>query len=232
MIKLKTIMIRNKVTHVKTAKYRKKSSTAWLQRQLNDPYVLQAKKDGYRSRAAYKLIEINDKFKILKKGKIVIDLGAAPGGWSQVATKIVGANNVLAVDILEMEAIAGVKFMQQDFLSENAHEIILKFINTELKREGQKIDVVLSDMAANASGDSMTDHLRIINILEETVEFSKKILAKDGHFVGKVFQGGASSELIKIFKENFTVVKHFKPNSSRKESAENYIVAMGFKDRN
>lgn len=237
-------MIRNKVTRVKTAKYRKKSSNAWLQRQLNDPYVVQAKKDGYRSRAAYKLIEINDKFKILKKGKIVIDLGAAPGGWSQVACKIVGQNHVFAIDILSMEQIPGVNFVQLDFLSENAHEIIIDNIKNNLGKYGKnstlennnlesfKCDIVLSDMAANTSGDSKTDHLRIVNILEESLEFSKKILAKDGSFVGKIFQGGASGELLKIFKDNFTIVKHFKPNSSRKESAENYIIAIGFKNIN
>lgn len=219
---------RNKFTRVRTAKGRKKSSTAWLQRQLNDPYVIKAKKEGFRSRAAFKLIEINDKFKLLKKNKIVIDLGAAPGGWSQVAAKIVGPNNVLGVDLLEIEPISDIKFIVQDFLTEDAHEIIMKSLKKDLGKD-RKCDIVLSDMAANSSGDSRTDHLRIIGILEETLEFSKKILAKGGHFVGKTFQGGASTELLKTFRENFTTVKHFKPKSSRKESAENYIVAMGFK---
>jgi len=218
------MVYRNKFTRVKTAKGRKKSSTSWLQRQLNDPYVLQAKQEGYRSRAAYKLIEINEKFKILKKGKLVIDLGAAPGGWSQVAVKIVGQNNVLAVDILDMEEISGVKFIQQDFLQENADEIIIKEMNDK------KCHIVLSDMAANTSGDAKTDHIRIINILEETLEFSKKILAKDGSFVGKIFQGGAGQDLLKIFKSYFKTVKHFKPKSSRKESAENYVIGLGFKN--
>ncbi len=221
--------IRNKFTKVKTAKGRKKSSTAWLQRQLNDPYVLKAQKEGYRSRAAYKLIEINDKFKILKKGQVIIDLGSTPGGWSQFAVKIAGDNNVLAVDILEMDPISGVKFICQDFLTHDAHEIIIKAIKEDLGRD-QKCDVVLSDMAANSSGDSRTDHLRIIGILEETLEFSKKILSKNGNFVGKVFQGGASQELLKVFRDNFTTVKHFKPKSSRKKSAENYIIGIGFKN--
>lgn len=221
-------MLRNKFTRVKTAKGRKKSSTAWLQRQLNDPYVLKAQQEGYRSRAAYKLMEINDKFKLLKKNNVVIDLGATPGGWSQVAVDIVGKNNVLAVDILEMDPLAGVHFICQDFLTDDADEIIIKSIKEDLGKN-QKCDVVLSDMAANTSGDARSDHLRIIAILEETLEFSKKILAKDGHFVGKVFQGGASMELLQVFRENFKVVKHFKPKSSRKKSAENYIIGMGFK---
>ena len=224
------MVTRNKFTKVRTAKGRKRSSTAWLQRQLNDPYVIKAKQEGYRSRAAYKLIEINDKFKILKKNNLVIDLGAAPGGWSQIAVKIVGNNNVLGVDLLEINPIAGVKFIVQDFLTSDADEIIMKSLREDLGKT-RKCDVVLSDMAANGSGDSRTDHLRIIGILEETLEFTQKILAKDGNFVGKVFQGGASSYLLKICKENFKIVKHFKPDSSRKESPENYIVCMGFKGR-
>lgn len=222
------MVIRNKFTKVKTAKGRKKSSTAWLRRQLNDPFVIQAQKEGYRSRAAYKLIEINDKFHILKKGKTVIDLGAAPGGWCQVASKIVGSNNILAVDLLEMDSIPGVHFIQQDFLAEDAHEIIIKTLKEDLGKS-HKCDVVLSDIAGNSSGDSKTDHLRIIGVLEETLEFAKKILAPEGHFVGKIFQGGASGELLTAFKNNFTSVKHFKPKSSRKESAENYIIGIGFK---
>ncbi len=223
------MVIRNKFTRVRTAKGRKKSSTAWLQRQLNDPYVLKAQQEGYRSRAAYKLIQINDKFKILKKNKIIIDLGATPGGWSQVAAAIVGKNNVVAVDILEMEPVAGVKFIQQDFLADDADEIIINVIKNELK-QNRKCDVVLSDMAANSSGDAKTDHLRIITILEESLEFSKKILAKGGTFVGKVFQGGASKDMLKAFRDNFEIVKHFKPDASRKESAENYIIAQGFRN--
>ena len=224
-------MTRNRFVSVRTAKGRKKSSTAWLRRQLNDPYVIKAQKEGYRSRAAYKLIEINDKFKLLKKGKIIVDLGAAPGGWSQVAVNIVGENNVLAVDILDMDPIFGVKFIKQDFLTDDAHEIIIKSIKEDLGKS-RKCDVVLSDMAANSSGDSRTDHLRIVAILEDAVEFAKKVLAQDGDFVGKVFQGGASGDLLKVFKENFAVVKHFKPKSSRQESAESYIVATGFKGQN
>jgi 23S rRNA (uridine2552-2'-O)-methyltransferase len=222
------MVIRNKFTKVKTAKGRKKSSTAWLQRQLNDPYVLKARQEGYRSRAAYKLIQINEKFKLLKKNKIIIDLGATPGGWSQVAVEIVGENNVIAVDILPMESLAGVQFVQQDFLADDAHEVIIDVIKNELK-QNRKCDVVLSDMAANSSGDAKTDHLRIITILEESLEFSKKILAKEGSFVGKVFQGGASADMLAIFRENFKNVKHFKPDASRKKSAENYIIAQGFK---
>jgi 23S rRNA (uridine2552-2'-O)-methyltransferase len=220
--------MRNKFTPVKTAKRRKKSSTQWLSRQLNDPYVKQAKELGYRSRAAFKLIQINDKFNFLKKGKLVIDLGSAPGGWSQVLVEKVGAGNVLAVDILEMAEIPGVKFIQQDFLAENADQIIIDAAKTYLKKN-RKFDIILSDMAANSCGDAKTDHLRIIEMLELNLDFATKILAKDGCFIGKVFQGGASAELLKKFQQNFNIVKHFKPDSSRKESAENYIIALGFK---
>lgn len=221
-------MIRNKFTAVKTAKRRKKSSTLWLSRQLNDPYVKKAKEQGFRSRAAFKLIEIDDKFHLLKKGKMVIDLGAAPGGWSQVVVEKVGDGNVLAVDILEMDEISGVKFIQQDFLAEDAEQIITEAAKDLLKKN-RKFDVILSDMAANSCGDAKTDHLRIIEILELNLDFATKFLAQGGNFVGKIFQGGASGELLKKFKQNFNIVKHFKPDSSRKESAENYIIAMGFR---
>ena len=216
-------MIRNKFTKVKTAKGRKKSSNSWLKRQLNDLYVKEAKAKGYKSRAAFKLIELNKKFHFLKPGKIVIDLGAAPGGWSQIAVKAVGKNNVLAVDILDMEEIEGVKFIKQDFLAKDACKIILEAIG------GKKCDILLSDMAANTCGDARTDHLRIVALLEEALNFADKILNKNGIFIGKIFQGGADSQLLKQIRQNFTNIKHFKPKSSRKESKENYIVAMGFK---
>jgi 23S rRNA (uridine2552-2'-O)-methyltransferase len=235
--------MRNKFTQVKNAKGRKKSSNAWLKRQINDPFVKQAKEQGFRSRAAFKIIEIDDKFKIFKKGKIVLDLGAAPGGWSQVAVSKVGRGRVVAVDILPMDKIDGVKFLQQDFLSEDAVENIINFINknqsTELdiddnqnrdyKQVFRKFDVIMSDMAENTCGDSKTDHLRIVGLLEEVLDFSQQVLALDGIFVAKIFQGGAGSDLVQKFKKYFTAVKHFKPNSSRKESAENYVIAIGFK---
>jgi len=225
--------MRNKFTRVKTAKRRNKSSVAWLKRQINDPFVKQAQEQGLRSRAAFKIIEIDNKFKIFKKGKIVLDLGAAPGGWSQVVVDKVGRGKVFAVDILEMEKIEGVEFLQQDFLAENGIENIINFINKHQvpnsNQEIRKCDVVMSDMAANTCGDAKTDHLRIVGLLEEVLDFSQQVLAQDGIFVGKIFQGGAGEELLKKFKQHFAVVKHFKPNSSRKESAENYIIATGFR---
>lgn len=225
--------MRNKFTPVKTAKRRNKSSTKWLKRQINDPFVKQAKEEGYRARSAFKIIEIDNKFKIFKKGKIVLDLGAAPGGWSQVVVEKVGRGKVFAVDILDMEGIEGVEFLQQDFLAEGAAENIINLINkNQPTHEGvvtRKCNVILSDMAENTCGDHQTDHMRIVGLLEEVLDFAVKILEKDGIFVGKIFQGGAGGELLKRFKDNFETVKHFKPDSSRKESAENYIVAIGFK---
>lgn len=220
---------RNKFTSVKTAKRRKKSSTKWLKRQINDPFVKQAHEQGYRARSAFKIIEIDNRFKILKKGKIVVDLGAAPGGWSQVVVNIVGHGKVFAVDILDMEPLTGVEFLKQDFLAVDATENIIKMINKNNPQSKRKVDVVLSDMAQNTCGDHQTDHLRIVGLLEEALDFAIQILAKDGCFVGKIFQGGAQGELLKKFRENFENVKHFKPDSSRKESSENYIIAIGFK---
>jgi 23S rRNA (uridine2552-2'-O)-methyltransferase len=225
--------MRNKFTRVKTAKRRNKSSMAWLKRQINDPFVKQAQEQGLRSRAAFKIMEIDDKFKIFKKGKIVLDLGAAPGGWSQVVVDKVGRGKVFAIDILEMEKIEGVEFLQQDFLAQDAIENIINFINKHQvpnsNHEIRKCNVVMSDMAANTCGDAKTDHLRIVGLLEEVLDFSKQVLAEDGIFIGKIFQGGAGSDLLQKFKQSFTTVKHFKPESSRKESAENYIIALGFK---
>ncbi|MDA0902065.1 MAG: RlmE family RNA methyltransferase [Proteobacteria bacterium] len=223
---------RNKFTRVKTAKGRRKSSTAWLKRQLNDPYVQQAKAQGYRSRAVFKIEELDKRFHFLKANKIVVDLGAAPGGWSQYAVKKVGKGNVLAVDILDMEEIEGVKFIKQDFLAPDAHEVIINAINDGVTKDGNaKCDVLLSDMAANSCGDAKTDHIRIVSMLEDALDFAEKILNKDGCFVAKIFQGGAGGELLKRLKRDFTNVKHFKPDSSRKESAENYVVALGFKSQ-
>ncbi|MFT5703840.1 MAG: 23S rRNA (uridine2552-2'-O)-methyltransferase [Rickettsiales bacterium] len=225
--------MRNKFTAVKTAKRKKKSSVAWIKRHINDPFVKMAQQEGYRARSAFKIIEINDKFKILKKGRIVVDLGAAPGGWSQVVVEKVGRGKVFAVDILPMDKIEGVEFLQQDFFEPEATQNIVNMMNKNHNlsegKDPRKCNVVLSDMAENCCGDAKTDHLRIVDLLERALDFSCQILEKDGVFVGKIFQGGAGRELLERFKINFEVVKHFKPDSSRKESAENYIVAMGFK---
>ncbi|MBO4956539.1 MAG: RlmE family RNA methyltransferase [Rickettsiales bacterium] len=218
-----SIKKRFKTEKVKTAKNRKISSTRWLQRQLNDPYVQEAKNRGYRSRAAFKILEIDDKFKIFKKGYKVLDLGSAPGGWSQVISEKVGPNNILAVDILEMDPLHNVKFIQQDFLAPEAPEIILSYMNNE------KYDVVMSDMAANTTGDKKLDHLRTMGLVENALDFSLKVLKTGGSFVAKIFQGGAEKELLDRLKQNFDIVKHFKPKSSRKDSVEMYVVAKNFR---
>jgi 23S rRNA (uridine2552-2'-O)-methyltransferase len=221
---------RGKFTEVKTAKRRKSSSTKWLKRQLNDPFVAKAKLDGYKSRAAYKLIEINDKFQILKQGANVIDLGAAPGGWSQVAAKIIQSdttsakNKLIAIDLLPIEGIAGVMSFEKDFFDEDTKELIISSLN------GQLADVVLSDMAANTTGHSQTDHLRILDLCENALIFALTILKPGGCFVAKIFRGGAENDLLTIVKQNFEKVKHFKPDSSRKESSELYLVALNKKD--
>lgn len=214
---------RFKTERVKKARFMKKSSVRWVNRQINDPFVIEAQKRGYRSRASFKILEINEKFKLFKKGYKVLDLGSAPGGWSQVIVDIVGDNNVLAVDILEMEEIGGVKFIQQDFLSNDAEQIILEQMN------GQKYNCVISDMAANTTGDRQTDHLRTTTLIESAFDFAIKVLKIDGSFVGKVFQGGTEKELFEKMKKYFSNVKHFKPESSRKDSVEMYVIAMGFK---
>ena len=219
-----TINKRFKAERVKTAKHRKISSTRWLQRQLNDPFVLEAKNRGFRSRACFKIMEINEKFKIFKKGYKVLDLGSAPGGWSQVAVEKVGYGNVLSVDILPMDPISGVKFIQQDFLAPEAEKIILKAMNNE------KYDVVMSDMAANTTGDKKLDHLRTMNLVESALFFAKKVLKEGGNFVAKIFQGGTEQELLNDLKKSFKTVKHFKPESSRKDSVEMYVVALGFRE--
>lgn len=217
-----------KFTTLKKAKRLKKSSQKWLLRQINDPYVERAKLEGYRSRAAFKIVEIDDKFKFFKKGKIVVDLGAAPGGWSQYAVGKVGEGNVVALDLLEMDAIPGVIFFQQDFLSEEAPQKIINLLKTIPYNKDGLCDVVMSDMAANTTGDSRTDHVRIIMLLEEALSLAEKILKSGGSFVGKIFQGGSSDEMVKKLRQNFATVKYFKPDSSRKDSAETYLVASGF----
>lgn len=216
-----------KTVSLKKAKRLKKSSQKWLLRQVNDPFVKKAKDAGYRSRAAFKLVEIDEKYKILKKGKIVVDLGAAPGGWSQVAVAKVGAGNVIAIDLLEMDAIPGVKFIQQDFLSEDAPQKITDLLREQTRRD--RCDIVISDMAANTTGDASLDHLRIMTLLEDALTLSEKILKEGGSFVGKLFQGGSSDEIVKILRKNFNKVNYFKPESSRKDSSEVYLVALDFK---
>ena len=217
-----------KSQRLKKAKRLKKSSQKWILRQINDPFVEKARNEGWRSRAAFKIIEIDEKFKIFKKGKITVDLGAAPGGWSQYAVTKVGDGNIVAIDLLEIDPISGVSFFQQDFLSEDAPEKITKVLSEIPYNKNGLCDIVLSDMAANTSGDHQLDHLRIIALLEEALGFAEKILRKNGCFVGKIFQGGNSDEILKKLRENFADTKYFKPKSSRKGSSETYLVATGF----
>jgi 23S rRNA (uridine2552-2'-O)-methyltransferase len=214
--------VRTLKTRVKTARKRSNSSTRWLQRQLNDPYVAMAKKEGYRSRAAYKLIEMDDKAHWLKPGKTVLDLGAAPGGWTQVAVARVKstaeAPGVVAVDILAMPEVTGAVFLQLDFMDPDAPDAIRAHIKGG-------IDVVLSDMAPNTTGHAATDHLRIMGLLEAAYPFACDVLKPGGTFIAKVFQGGAENALLAQMKKDFTVVKHVKPKASRADSSENYVVA-------
>ncbi len=214
---------------LRKAKRLKKSSQKWLLRQINDPFVERARNEGWRSRAAFKIIEIDQKFKIFKKGKVIVDLGAAPGGWSQYAVTKVGDGNVVALDLLEIDSIPGVKFFQADFLENEAEERIINFLKLIPHNKDGRCDVVLSDMAANTTGDHTTDHLRIITLLEEALNLAEKILNDGGCFVGKIFQGGSSNEILKKLRKNFSIVKYFKPESSRKDSSETYLVALGFK---
>jgi len=221
---IKTSGRRYKTEKVKTAKFKKTSSTKWLQRQINDPYVQQAKEKGYRCRAVFKILEIDNKFKIFKQGQKVLDLGSAPGGWSQVIVEKVGKNNIIATDILEMKPISGVIFLQQDFLAKDATKNLLQVIKNE------KYDIVMSDLAANTTGDKKTDHIRTTILLDEALNFALTVLKPKGVFIGKIFQGGTEPELFNKLKQNFKTVKHFKPESSRKDSVEMYVVAMNFKN--
>jgi 23S rRNA (uridine2552-2'-O)-methyltransferase len=201
----------------------KASSSRWLERQLNDPYVAEAKRQGYRSRAAFKLIELDDKFRLLKKNAIVLDLGAAPGGWSQVARQRVGGGGrVVGADILEIAPITGVDLLTLDMLSAEAPAAIREAL-------GGPADVVLSDMAAPTTGHQRTDQIRTAVLFESALEIAEDVLAPEGAFVGKVFQGGASPELLARLKKVFRDVKHHKPPASRAESVELYLVALGFK---
>lgn len=214
---------RGEKVRVKTAKGRKPSSTRWLARQLNDPFVREAKAKGYRSRAAFKLIELDDKFHFLKKGAHVLDLGAAPGGWSQVAARRVGASGrVVAADVLEIESLGGVIALTMDMLGPDALAACKETL-------GQPADVVLSDMAAATTGHRATDHIRTIALVEAALDIAEEVLKPGGVFVGKVFQGGATPDLLNRLKKHFREVRHVKPPASRKESVELYLVAMGFR---
>jgi 23S rRNA (uridine2552-2'-O)-methyltransferase len=216
-------------TRVKTARKRSLSSTLWLERQLNDPYVARAKREGFRSRAAYKLIEMDDRYHLLKPGGRIIDLGAAPGGWSQVAADRVkakdgGKGKVVGVDLLDMEHIPGVTFAVKDFNDEDAPQFITAML-------GGEADGVMSDMAANATGHKQTDHLRIVALAELAAEFAMDVLAPGGFFVAKVLQGGTEGQLLARLKRDFAVVRHVKPAASRADSAELYVLATGFRGR-
>jgi 23S rRNA (uridine2552-2'-O)-methyltransferase len=211
------------MARLKDEKRRTLSSRTWLERQLSDPYVARAKRDGYRSRAAYKLIEIDDKYKVLKPGSRVVDLGAAPGGWSEIAARRIGASGQLvALDILDMKPIAGVDFLQLDFLDPAAPQRLKEML-------GGDANVVLSDMAANTTGHRQTDHLRIMALAEAAALFTREVLARGGTFLCKVLQGGAERALLADLKRDFENVKHMKPPASRSDSAELYLLARGFR---
>ena len=215
--------VRNLKQRVKTANKRSLSSQKWLERQLNDPYVARAKREGYRSRAAFKLLEIDEKYKILKPGQKIVDLGAAPGGWSQIAAKVVGPKGkVVGIDLLPIDPMAGVEFIELDFLDESAPGRLIEML-------GGPADVVMSDMAANTTGHKKTDHLRIIGLAEAAIYFAREILAPGGAFVAKVFQGGTENQLLADLKRDFAVVRHVKPAASRADSAELYVLATGFR---
>jgi 23S rRNA (uridine2552-2'-O)-methyltransferase len=209
-------------TRVKTARGRKVGSTRWLERQLNDPYVKRAKAEGYRSRAAYKLLELDERFGVLKGVKRVVDLGIAPGGWSQVVRKTSPGAAVVGIDLLPTDPIDGVTILLLDFMDNAAPDRLSEAL-------GGPADLVLSDMAANTVGHPQTDHLRTMALVEAALEFATEILRPGGAFVAKVLAGGADNDLVTALKKNFTAVKHAKPPASRKGSSEWYVVAQGFK---
>ncbi len=206
---------------VKTARGRKLSSTLWLKRQLNDPYVRKAREMGYRSRAAFKLKELDEKFKLLTPGAVIVDLGAAPGSWTQVALEA-KAGSVIGIDILPTETISGADIIEMDFIDETAPAVLMEML-------GGKADLVMSDLAANTTGHRQTDHLRTIALVEAAADFAIHVLKPGGDFVSKVFQGGAQAELLNLLRAKFETVKHAKPKSSRVGSPEIYLVAKGFK---
>jgi len=210
---------------VRSGRGRTPAQRRWLERQLNDPYVARARREGYRSRAAYKLIEIDDKYRFLKPGRKVIDLGAAPGGWSQVAATRVKAGEggrVVAIDLLDIPPIPHVDFVQLDFMDEAAPEKLKAML-------GGPADVVLSDMAANTTGHRKTDHLRIVGLVEAAAAFAREVLKPGGAFLAKVFQGGTEGELLAALKRDYAAVRHVKPAASRADSVELYVLATGFR---
>jgi len=207
---------------VKTAKGRKDSSIRWLERQLNDPYVQRAKAENYRSRAAFKLIELDERFSLLKGVRAVVDLGIAPGGWSQVVRRKIPQARIVGIDLLPTDPIEGVEILQMDFMDDSAPDKLKAAL-------GGPADLVMSDMAANTVGHQQTDHLRTMGLVEAGLEFAREILQPGGAFVAKVLAGGADNALVAELKRNFTTVKHAKPPASRKGSSEWYVVAQGFK---
>lgn len=213
------------MARLKDEKRRTLSSRTWLERQIRDPYVARAKREGFRSRAAYKLAEIDDKYRLLKPGTRVVDLGAAPGGWSEIAARRVGAGGrVLAIDILDMKPIAEVEFLKLDFLDATAPQRLKDLL-------GGQADLVLSDMAANATGHRQTDHIRIMALAAAAAHFAREVLAPGGSFLCKVLQGGTEAALLAELKRDFASVKHVKPPASRSDSAELYLLARGFRGR-
>ncbi len=214
-------------TKVKTARGRKLSSTLWLARQLNDPYVKQAKAEGYASRAAYKIKEMDDRYNFLKKGKRIIDLGAAPGGWSQVCVERTGSTpedvTVVGIDYLQMMEVPGATILMKDFLDDDAPDALIEALG------GHPPDVVLSDMAAPTTGHRRTDHIRTMHLVEVALDFALKVLKPGGHFLSKTFQGGTEAELLNLLKANFQEVHHVKPPASREGSVELYLFARNFK---
>ncbi len=208
---------------VKTARGRKISSKLWLERQLNDPYVKEAQIQGYRSRAAFKLQELDKKYSLIKGGDLIVDLGAAPGGWVQIALEL-GARAVVGIDLLPVDTVAGAEILEMDFMDDAAPDAIKALL-------GGAPDVVMSDLAANTTGHKNTDHLKTVALVEAAAEFAMDVLKPGGHFITKVFQGGAQKDLLDRLKDNFKYVRHAKPEASRKGSPEIYLVAKGFKGR-
>lgn len=214
-------------SHLKKVKGRRASSVRWLQRQINDPYVLEAQRLGYRGRAAFKIMQLDEQFHFFKPGRRVVDLGCAPGGWSQVAVAKVKSTPenplVVGLDLLPADPIPGAKLIQLDFTDDTAPQRLQELLN------GHKADIVMSDMAANTTGVHSLDHLRIMGLLEMAYDFAVKVLNPGGVFIAKIFQGGTENEFLAMMKQDFTVVKHAKPDASRKDSSEVYVVATGFK---
>ena len=214
--------VRDKAVRVKTARGRKNSSTRWLQRQLNDPYVREANRLGYKSRAAFKLKELDEQLGLIKPNTVAVDLGAAPGGWCQVLNEH-NAKRIVAIDLIEVTDIPNIHFIQMDFTDDDAPQTLIDML------DGQRPNLVLSDMAPNTVGHPKTDHLRTMALVEMAWDFALNTLEEGGHFVSKVFQGGSGKELLNQMKPHFDKIKHVKPKSSRKGSPETFLVAMGFK---